>query len=190
MIRVVRQRDTYAASIEFLRALGAVHVRHSDRAFLDHLIGTARLLETWGADDDVCRAGLFHSIYGTESFEEPLLSFDERARVIEQIGERAERLAYVFCRFEPHSLFRAIQGGEPYFVDLLEGAGTLPITRRELVDLLAIFWANKREQLPTFALSAEGKRLTLSALELCRPFLPEIAFVETWRSFDETPTED
>jgi|AntAceMinimDraft_12_1070368.scaffolds.fasta_scaffold373654_1 hypothetical protein len=34
-----------------------------------HLAGVRRVLHAWGAGDDVCDAGLFHSIYGTEGFQ-------------------------------------------------------------------------------------------------------------------------
>src|SRR5437899_12105939 len=38
------------------------------RFLLDHLVDTARLLQSWGCEEALWRAGLFHSIYGTQAF--------------------------------------------------------------------------------------------------------------------------
>jgi len=182
-------RDSYAPPlIGLLRELGADRVGHGNRTLLDHLVATARLLESWGAADDVCRAGLFHSIYGTDAFEHSVLSFDERPRVVELIGERAERLAYVFCRFEPHSLFRAIARGEPYFVDLLGGEGPLSVTTSDLSDLLAIFWANLLDQLPNRRPTLEERGLLLNGIEQSRPFVSARAYAELRETYEATPT--
>ena len=55
------------------------------------------MLKAWGAGDDVCDAGLFHSIYGTEGFQGFCLPYERRDDVRALIGTRAERLVYVFC---------------------------------------------------------------------------------------------
>jgi taurine dioxygenase len=166
-------RDSYAPPLlAFLRELGAERVPHSRRTLFDHLVGTAAQLEKWGADDDLCRAGLFHSIYGTERFEEALLPFDARPRVREQISERAERLAWIFCAFERRSLFRAIPKGEPYKVELVAGKEKLVVTRQEVVDLLSIFWANSVDQLDAFDINAEIRARSTRGVDLSRPFLP------------------
>eukprot|EP01045_Picozoa_sp_COSAG04_P009858 COSAG04_NODE_586_length_12338_cov_16.547839_9_plen_408_part_00 len=66
----------------------------------------------WGSDADVALAGLYHSIYGTESFQAYCLPLDaegaNRQRVREMIGERAEFLAFVNCTMERNSLDEAI----------------------------------------------------------------------------------
>ena len=38
-------------------------------AFDEHLTGVQSVLRQWGAEEAVCDAGLFHSIYGTEGFQ-------------------------------------------------------------------------------------------------------------------------
>ena len=45
----------------------------------------------------MCDAGLFHSIYGTEGFQGFTLPFDRRDDIRALIGDRAERLVWVFC---------------------------------------------------------------------------------------------
>lgn len=170
-------RESYAPPlVEFLRTLGADRVRHSGRAFLEHLIGTARLLEAWGADDDVCKAGLFHSVYGTEFFREAVVSLSDRALVRERLGARAERLAYLFCAFDRRSLFAAIGRGEPYAVDLRADGERIGISPRELIDLVAIIWSNALEQLDPKRQSADVRTRSWRAIETCRPFLPAAAW--------------
>ena len=55
---------------------------HIGTTLYAHLVGTARLLETWGRPLDVCLAGLCHSIYGTQSYAEAAVSFHPTAVVI------------------------------------------------------------------------------------------------------------
>ncbi len=167
-------RESYAPPlIAFLRELGADGVKHSGRTFLDHLVGTAAFLEKWGCDDEVCKAGLFHSIYGTEYFHGGVLSFEERDRVRKKLGARAERLAWIFCAFDRRSVYAAIAKEEPYSVQLLKGGGPIPITKQELVELVALVWSNAIEQALPQRFTAEGCARTLRALEQCRMFMPK-----------------
>ena len=82
--------------IGFLRAHRAHLVPHAKGPFLDHLIGTYKLLKKWGCEKEVCYAGLFHSIYGTQIFKHQTLSYKDRNKIKKLIGERAEHLAYLF----------------------------------------------------------------------------------------------
>ena len=43
---------------------------HSGRLRSDHLINVYRLLKEEGYSEEVCDAGLFHSIYGTEVYKQ------------------------------------------------------------------------------------------------------------------------
>jgi hypothetical protein len=85
--------------IALKQALGANDVRHSGRTLFDHLKGTYELLASWDAPEDVQLAGLFHSVYGTRVFKYQCLrpTNANRALIRNLIGERAERLAYIFC---------------------------------------------------------------------------------------------
>jgi hypothetical protein len=71
--------------------------RHSGRMLYDHLVGTHDLLQAWGNSEDVCNAGLFHSIYGTRRFRHQSWPLTDRDTIRELIGKRAEELAYSFC---------------------------------------------------------------------------------------------
>lgn len=61
-------------------------------AFDEHLKGVQGVLRFWEADDSLCKAGLFHSIYGTEGFQGFKLPFTKRTQIRQLIGNRAERL--------------------------------------------------------------------------------------------------
>ena len=120
--------DPYA----FLASLGTDSVGHvkqrgvdgtlEEGSFMEHLVGTEAVLRGWGCAEYLCRAGLFHSIYGTESFQAFSLPLDapNRAVVRELVGAEAERLALVNCVMERGTLDAAALGyreGEIHRVD-------------------------------------------------------------------------
>jgi len=78
-----------------------------------------------GCTEEVCRAGMFHSIYGTELFQGFKLPVDRRSEIRDLIGDRAERLAYLNCAMDRASFDRALECGQaPYqIVDRLTGEG-------------------------------------------------------------------
>ena len=160
--------------VTFLEDMGAGRIRHSARTFLDHLVGVAKLLERWGASASATKAGLFHSIYGTEYFKGAVLSFDDRPKIRALLGDDAERLAYVFCAFDRSSLYRALARGEPYTVDLV-GGGELAVTKGELADLARIVWANALEQAPHAHVTGEAKAQSRRSIEACEAFLSDRA---------------
>ncbi len=73
------------------------NVRHSGRSFYEHLKGVHDLLRDWGNNQPVCLAGLFHSIYGTRIFRHQSVPLSRRQLLVNLIGPKAERLAYIFC---------------------------------------------------------------------------------------------
>lgn len=113
--------------------LATNRTRHSGRTLYDHLKGTYDLLNAWGNPPGVCLGGLFHSIYGTNRFHFQSLQPWERPRLRELIGERAERLAWIFCTVNRPSVWFS----EPDFDDLKDG---------DLADLIEIEAANLIEQ--------------------------------------------
>jgi hypothetical protein len=119
----------YEQALKF--ALGADKVGHSGRTLYEHLKGTHDLLLEWGAPEHVRLAGLFHSIYGTIYFKHQCLepTLKNRELVAELIGQKAERLAYLFCTSD-----------RPHF----DAQG--PDQEQELEDLRLIERANLQEQ--------------------------------------------
>lgn len=117
---------------------------HSGRTLLDHLKGTRRLLEQWELPEHVCIAGLFHSIYGTNIFTVQSASFDDRDRLKGLIGEKAERLAFLFCiANRPEALFNAFN--DNVIRNRHTSFGNL-VTNEEIHSLIAIEMANHIEQ--------------------------------------------
>src|SRR5688572_3861222 len=87
----------YKQYTDFLVNLGIEKVPHTEKSYLAHLVNLYRLMEAEGCSEEMCSAGMFHSIYGTEIFQGFKLPLDSRAEVRQLIGERAERLAYLNC---------------------------------------------------------------------------------------------
>jgi hypothetical protein len=71
--------------------------RHSGRMLYEHLCGTHKLLEEWGNSENVCTAGLFHSIYGTKRFRYQSWPVKDRGTIQKLIGYEPEQMAWMFC---------------------------------------------------------------------------------------------
>ena len=50
----------------YLKELGAAEIGHSENTYLAHASGVYRDLKSWGCNQELCDAGMFHSIYGTD----------------------------------------------------------------------------------------------------------------------------
>ncbi|MBC8116948.1 MAG: hypothetical protein H7062_21335 [Candidatus Saccharimonas sp.] len=139
----------YRRMVDFLVGLGTDSVPHTgEKGFLAHLIGVYRDLESWGCDRDVCRAGLFHSIYGTQLFQQFCLPLDRCGEVRQLIGERAERLAFVNCVMDRPSFDRLIRSSGPYrIIDRLSGE-TIELNEQDFDDLCVVHLCDWLEQVP------------------------------------------
>jgi hypothetical protein len=134
--------------IDFLRGEGIEGVGHTGRTYLAHLTALYRLLEEQGFSADVCRAGLFHSIYGTEKFQGFTLPLTRRAEIRALIGERAERLAYLNCAMDRASLDRSLEPEAPLRVtDRLTGE-EVEMSRQDFDDLCRVHLFDWLEQAP------------------------------------------
>ncbi|MEN8515119.1 DUF6817 domain-containing protein [Burkholderia sp. RS02] len=123
---------------------GAGEIRHSGRTLFDHLVGTARCLAQWGCEEDVCAAGLFHSVYGTSSFRHGLLAMSDRPALRLRIGQTAEQLVFLFCRAaRAHGFLEALDAG---MVRDRGGMTTYEVSRRTAQQLLLVELANLYEQ--------------------------------------------
>jgi hypothetical protein len=134
---------------DFLVALGVEQVPHTQKSYLAHLIAVYRDLETQGFSEDVCRAGMFHSIYGTEIFQGFTLPLERRSEIRSLIGERAERLAYLNCAMNRASFDRALeQDSEPYrILDRLTGEA-VAMSGADFDDLCRVHLFDWLEQVP------------------------------------------
>jgi hypothetical protein len=139
----------YKRLTNFLVGLGIEEVPHTGKSYLAHLIAVYRLMESEGCNEELCRAGMFHSIYGTQQFQGFKLSVEQRAEIRALIGERAERLGYFNCSMDRPSFDRAVQNGvEPYcFTDRLTGE-EITLSREEFDDLCRVHLYDWLEQVP------------------------------------------
>lgn len=133
--------------LDALNRWGTDQTGHSDGSLLDHLTGTADRLRAWGNPPVICHAGLFHSIYGTQSFKIQTVPLDRRAEVAALIGPEAERLAYLFCVSRRRELWTGPPGEDLQIHDHADGAPR-PVSAAEVLQLLEVEVANLLDQLP------------------------------------------
>ena len=138
---------TFKQLTDFLVALGADKVEHTESIYLAHAIGVHNDLRAWGCDEEVCRGGLFHSIYGTELFQRFTLPLERRHEIRELIGERAERLAYWNCAMDRTSFDNAVSNpGPPFrFRDRMSGE-QVELVEDDFNDLVTIHLCDWLEQ--------------------------------------------
>lgn len=105
-----------------LRAWGAEEIPHGESRLDHHLADTYAVLRGWGQPDEVCLAGLAHSVYSTEIFTAAILASDRRDKLRQLIGERAERLVYTFGASSRRELRAAAEAAD--------GASALHVTSR------------------------------------------------------------
>lgn len=150
--------------LALLRALGFGEIQHDSHVpFLSHLIGTRRLLASWGSRPALCDAGLFHSVYGTEYFEPTRAP--ERHAVIAIIGVEAERIAWLWCATRRDTLDPARAT-----VELRGPRETETLTPTEIGDLATLWAADTVEQIGRMAPDernfARGLRSVLRAASI------------------------
>jgi hypothetical protein len=140
---------SYKQWTDFLINLGIDKVDHTEKTYLGHLVNVYRLMEVEGCDDELCRAGMFHSIYGTERFQGFKLPLQSRAEIRGLIGARAEKLAYLNCAMDRPSFDWALdQAGEPYrFVDRIT-LEPVELARADYDDLCRVHLYDWLEQAP------------------------------------------
>jgi len=134
---------------DFLVGLGIEKIPHTRKSYLGHLLSVYRLMQAQGCDEEVCRAGMFHSIYGTQLFQGFKLSLDQRPELRNLIGERAERLAYLNCTMKRESFDQALgQSAEPYrFLNRVTGE-EVQLGRNDFDDLCRVHLYDWLEQVP------------------------------------------
>lgn len=131
-------------ALRFLRESGTAGSGHVNGSLYAHLLGTYRLLHSWGCDRAVCLGGLFHSVYGTVFYPLVHVQTTRREEVRRLIGHEAERLAYLFGHIRrPDGLWEALGSGS---INPLCGAVSLAVTPPEAQALLEIECANLLEQ--------------------------------------------
>lgn len=85
------------AALQRLSELGADGLEHPAGDVLQHFRATFERLRVWEEAEAICSAGLYHAVYGTETFVPKLMTLKLREEVAGIIGVEAERHVYFFC---------------------------------------------------------------------------------------------
>jgi len=89
-------------AIEYFKKI-TKNIKHGNGLFYDHCYGVYSFLKERSLPEYVCLAGLYHSIYGTEYFK-PDVNIN-RNLVKKLIGNKAEKLVYLFCNIKNRDNF-------------------------------------------------------------------------------------
>ena len=131
----------------FFQGIGAADLDHTETTYLAHAIRVYQDLKKWGCNEEVCRAGMFHSIYGTEKFQRFTFPLERRGEIRELIGERAEWLTYLYCAVLRASIDPNLEREEGPFVieDRIEGK-EVELTREDFDALVRVHLCDWLEQ--------------------------------------------
>lgn len=125
----------YSDLVVWLKGQGAHREQHSGSNLLAHLEKTYAILSAAGIEDDVCLAGLFHSVYGTSSFKTAIIQESKRGEVQQLIGVRAEQMAWLFCKLDRPRAFQMHLQSNPGALPV-HGGGDLKLAEHGLGELL------------------------------------------------------
>ena len=136
---------------EILKQLDSYNLQgfsHTNEGLVAHLMGTYEILKSWDCSENLCIAGLCHSIYGTESYRQAPIDLSEREKIKAILGSEAEELAYFFGAHVKDSLWENLKRANNFsFYDRLNDSVTL-ISEDQLKDLVTLALANWLEQRP------------------------------------------
>lgn len=120
---------------------------HPGGTLLAHLLRVAGTLAEWGADPAVQTAGLCHAAYGTDGFDQALLTTSERDLLAALIGEQAEALVYLYGSCDRAAVYPQLGRDRPLlFRDRFTGRERT-VTDAELRAFVEITAANELDVL-------------------------------------------
>jgi hypothetical protein len=107
--------DRDEALVDRLLHSAAVGLPHGGRTLMDHLLGTRAVLDAWRQPERVRRAGLIHSVYTSDVYQQGrVFELSDRKQVRAVAGDEAEELAFWFCGVERRGLLsRLVRAGVP-----------------------------------------------------------------------------
>ena len=100
-------------ALAFLRSGAAPSMAHLHGTLLDHLLATEDLLRSWGASEELSRAGLCHAAYGTDGFSPHLLSWRRRGDLAALVGPDVEETVYFYAACDRSFLYPRLSGPGP-----------------------------------------------------------------------------
>lgn len=140
---------SYQEAVEKLKALQVDALAHRGEGnLLQHLEGTYKLLRKWDNPDHICWAGLYHSIYGTQTFTKASVDLNARDQVKQMIGPEAEQLAYWFSIQNQFSFLANLKRKTGKRIENRLTREPIEISDHDFSELLEIYAANELEQIP------------------------------------------
>lgn len=140
---------TFKELTSYIISLGAADIAHTKKTYLAHAISVYQDLKAWDCTEALCRAGLFHSIYGTQGFQDFALPLERQAELQALIGNHAEKIAFVNC-FMNRDTFDAqiTQPNMPYVILNRVTQAEMHLTKAEFDDLVCVHLCDWLEQAP------------------------------------------
>lgn len=140
-------KPTFKELTDYLVALGTADIGHTEKTYLAHAIGVYNDMKAWGASTDLCHAALFHSIYGTQGFQDFTLPLERRPELQGLIGDYAEKLAYLNCFMERATLDAQVgESKAEYPITHRVTGETMVLNRAEYDDLVRLHLCDLLEQ--------------------------------------------
>lgn len=132
---------------DYYISIGAAKIGHSEKTYLAHAIGVYKGLKEWQCSEDVCHAGLFHSIYGTQQFQGFTLAVEKRPELQALIGDYAEKIAFINCFMDRATLDQQLDtDASSYAIVHRESAATITLNKQEYDDLVTVHLCDWLEQ--------------------------------------------
>ena len=146
--------DTEKYRSDLLR-LGTHKVAHQDQTLLEHMIRVSEILQDMKAAHDVCLAGLFHGVYGTEGLHNDDVEAIPEAKRIEVrtiVGPHIEQMIFNFSVMNYASMGKSLRNlmrpkGSPEMKDRRTGAA-IAMDRDDFEDLLRLKLGDVLAHLP------------------------------------------
>jgi SM-20-related protein len=142
-----RRSTNFEKLSSFLRKVGAMSHAHKAGTLHDHLVRTFSILESKGFDSTVCFGGGLHAVYGTNAFRHCVLTPLDHAKIVDEFGPRAEKLARLFSELDRPRTLESPQDlrSDCAVVELRDGQ-TVVLERPAFDDLRKIECANQIDQ--------------------------------------------
>lgn len=138
---------TFKEMTQYFQDIGANDVPHTKKTYLAHGIGVYSDIKAWGADEDLCKAALFHSIYGTQQFQGFTLPLERREELKAFIGERAEWIAFLNCFMDRATLDAQVtEDKEVYPIRHRVTGEMIDVSREDYDDLVRVHLCDMLEQ--------------------------------------------
>ena len=145
-------------------------------------------MSQWGNPKYVCSAGLFHSIYATQSYRTQPAALDDRPMIRNVIGHEAEELAFLFCVAHRRSFLEQVGTHNPELHDRVRDE-MCAVTPRVIRDLIELEVANYVEFMPRMNFTVYELEDFQARVEVGRDVLSAAAYEAACSAIDAKRAE-